>query len=60
MTLKIKKDKWIGIDDGYGVVGWGFYCKKCGHFNMFASYYSEDVECENCGVEYLNLGNPEE
>lgn len=41
------------INDGYGVVGWGFHCSNCGVNNNFHCFYKDDVvECNDCMTEY--------
>lgn len=41
------------IDDGYGIVGFGFECEVCGGFS-FVSGEEEIFCCESCNRKYLN------
>jgi len=42
--------EYIGLDDGYGIVGYGFKCDYCGKFNnSFVFGNDEELDCEYCG-----------
>jgi len=45
-------NKYFGINDGYGIVGYGYICEKCGKEHRFVSEEEAEVECENC--EHVN------
>lgn len=49
--------KWYYLNDGYGIVGWGFECVNCGTENTFCSI-DDEIICEQCG--YLNEFSEEE
>jgi len=55
----MKTIKWIGEDDGYGIVGYSFVCPQCKYFNRFHITEDPTVQCENCGLESKNPGDPE-
>lgn len=38
------------INDGYGVIGWGYTCRCCGHNESFVVLIKNDIiTCEECG-----------
>lgn len=47
--------EWIGIDDGYGVVGYGWECSNCEHWHTFVVAYNGDAySCDKCGKEHYS------
>lgn len=55
-----KTIEWIAIDDGYGIVGWGWRCPSCDNFEMFCDTDVDEVECAECHEEFDNPGDPDE
>ena len=51
--------KWAAINDGYGIVGYGWECPSCGHYEMFGVYCEDTVECEKCHKSFSNPDQPE-
>ena len=42
--------EYVSIDDGYGIIGYGFKCDYCGKFNnSFVFGDDEELYCEYCG-----------
>lgn len=44
----MEKVDWFSINDGYGIVGYGFICPYCGHANKWVSTNEDRYECEKC------------
>lgn len=44
-----RENEYIGINDGYGVVGYGFDCQHCEAWNMFVDEEESEQVCEDCG-----------
>lgn len=38
--------EYIPFNDGYGIVGFGYECPKCGHVTWFVTC---EIGCEECG-----------
>ena len=55
---KLYLDDWVPINDGRGVIGYGFECKKCKEFNRFVSDWKDSVTCDNCATDYAVVDNP--
>lgn len=51
--------EWYAINDGYGVIGYGFYCFLCSKNNLFVSTDENEVICEYCHSVFKNPGDPD-
>lgn len=40
-----------GLNDGYGIVGFGYTCPHCGHSNEFIDEEDETHICSKCSAE---------
>ncbi len=52
---------WVSVDDGAGIIGWGYDCPSCNFWNMFPPDIGKPVvTCYHCGVEIANPdGDPD-
>jgi hypothetical protein len=41
-------DGYYGIDDDYGIIGYGYQCPYCEHYNNFVDEDDTEQECSNC------------
>lgn len=51
--------EWIGFNDGYGIVSYGWVCPVCGEYHKFGEYWEDVVTCELCECEFFNTEKPE-
>ncbi len=51
--------EWIAFNDGYGIVGYGWECPSCGHYEIIGPYYEDVVECEKCHATFDNPDKPD-
>lgn len=52
--------KWRPVDDGWGIVGYGWKCPGCGNEEMFGHYWEEEIDCEKCYKTFKNEERPDE
>lgn len=46
-------NKWWFENDGYGIVGWGFWCDNCKKQNNFVSSPEKEMTCEHCHSDVI-------
>lgn len=47
--------EWVGLDAGYGVVGYSWDCSGCGQSHSFMyAYKDEAYSCKACGKEHYS------
>jgi hypothetical protein len=44
-----KPNKYFSIDDGWGIIGYGYTCEKCGEVHRFCNGSNDEMYCKNCG-----------
>lgn len=57
---KMKEIKWIPINDGFGIVGYGWFCPKCDNWVIFGEYYEDYIKCKKCENIFKNPGDPDD
>ena len=60
VEVRLDKIEWEGFYDGYSIVGYGWTCPNCKHFEQLASYFDDTVFCKKCGELFANPEKPEE